>query len=80
MIHLTDSMAWVRESCVISVTSLRIEDSLAIFFEVTQSSTLPTSIGPCMTISNIDLVYTTIETIMVAGHTSGDLHHLRGPS
>ena len=77
MTHPANSMTGVRESCVISVTSLRIVGNLAIFLEVAQSSTLPTSIGLCMTICNVDLVYTDIETIMVAGHTSGNLHHLR---
>ena len=80
MTHQAVGMAGIRESCVISVTSLGIEGSLAIILEVAQTSTLPTSIGPCMDISNFDLVYATINTIVVAGHTSGDLHHLRGSS
>ena len=80
MTHSANMMAGVRQSCVISVTNLRIEGSLAIFLEVAQSSTLPTRIGPCMTISNIDLAYTAVKTVIVAGHTSEDLQHLRASS
>ena len=62
MIHPADSMDGVRENCVISVTTLRTEGSLATFLEMAQSSTLQTSIRPYMTISKNDLVYTTVKT------------------
>ena len=68
----------IREGCIISVTTLRVEGSFAILLKVVQSSTLPTSIGSCSAFLNIDLVYRVSETAMVAGCTSGDLHHLGG--
>ena len=77
MAHLADSRAGVRDCYAICVITLKLEDSLAIFLEVVQSSTLPTGIGPCLIISDVDLVYAAYKTVMDARCTSGELHHLR---
>ena len=70
MAYPADSRIGVIEGCIISVTTLRVEGSLAILLKVAQSSTVPTSIGSCSGIPDIDLVYTTFRTVVVAGCTS----------